>query len=290
VRTYESAQQFYAVPYLYTNETKLGMWLEGGDRYGSSSNRKNNFTPLLTNEFSSGPFGFQSEFRTGAGPLLQSIHEESQTQAYYRLKADYFHFTGFVDPNLLLVGGKYKWQPADLGPHDIRANESAFIEFGFDYGKFAVEFYSSGAVNIGAQEGSLFNNGTIGGGRVGLRYQSHSWLLNVIGGGDGGSGFNLSMYRANAEWVPDNMHRFVFSLLQRQLKFTGLDSNAVAVFSSEADSTTAAAWGYWRFKTRYWFGLMMAVESVKEQYGAPSLTNSENRVFPKAGAMMSLAF
>ena len=109
IKQYEIDQDFYARPEIYENETQLGMWLAVSSRYGASHDRANNFTPYLVNDFSAGPFGFQSELKTGAGPLLQTIHEEPQTQMYYRLKADYFHFTGMVDPNLLLVGQKYKW-------------------------------------------------------------------------------------------------------------------------------------------------------------------------------------
>ncbi|NJM09463.1 MAG: hypothetical protein HC883_00750 [Bdellovibrionaceae bacterium] len=66
-----------------------------------------------------------------------SIHEEAQVQSYYRMKADYFHFSGMVDPNLLLVGSRDKWSAADLKSEDVRANDSAFMEFGFDFGRWA---------------------------------------------------------------------------------------------------------------------------------------------------------
>lgn len=297
VRRYESAQQFYAIPEVYGNETSLGMWLEAGDRYGASQNRKNNFTPLLTNQFSSGPFGFQSEFRSGSGPLEHSFHEESQTQAYYRLKADYFHFTGMVDPNLLLVGSKYNWSKADLDLHDIRANESASLEFGFDYGHFAVEFGLGGAVNAGARVADLFHQETISISSVGLRYQNHSWLFDVFGGSTSQRGFDLGFTRANMQWS-DHNRRFMLSLIQRSIAFSGIDTDAwgatgnmtASTFATKANSYTAAAWGYWRFKTRYWFGLMAGLESTALQFGSPDLSSSENHLYPKGGGMISLTF
>ncbi|MGZ3721596.1 MAG: hypothetical protein ACXVA9_01615 [Bdellovibrionales bacterium] len=291
VRKYESAEQFYAIPALYSNETSLGMWLETGDRYGSSNNRKSNFTPLLTNEFSSGPFGFQSIFRSGSGPLLQSFHEEAQTQVYYRLKADYFHFSAMVDPNLLLVGSKYKWAAPDMSAHDIRANESALMEFGFDYEKFALELYLGGAASLGAREGDLFKQNNVGVPRVGLRYQNHSWLLNLMGGAGSRDGFTLSFIRANVEWLPNDGHRFVVSAIQRMTKYSGPDENINdLIFSTQSNSNTLAGYAYWKFKTRYWFGLMASIESLTLKYGAPDMINSEKHTYPKGGAMISLSF
>lgn len=290
VRRYESAQQFYPVPELYHNETSLGLWLEGGDRYGSSNNRKSNFTPLLINRFSSGPFGFQSEFKTGSGPILHTFHEESQTQTYYRLKADYFHFTGMIDPNLLLVGSKYKWSSPDLDAHDIRANESATLEFGFDYGAFALELYLGGAVNAGAREGDLFHGETFSIPRVGLRFQNHSWLVQALGGSATAKGFGLNFVRANVEWQPSSAQRFVLSGIERSLKFSGADAETGTPFTSGADALTLAGYGYWRVQTRYWIGGMMAVESLKQEYGRAASTAQDRKIYPKAGAMISLAF
>lgn len=280
---YDSDQQFYPVPEVYTNETSLGLWLMGGSRYGASQNRKNNFAPYLVDERSDGPFGFQSLFKTGSGPLLQSIHEETQTQAYYRMKADYFHFTGMVDPNLLLVGSKYNWASDDMSAHDIRANETAMLELGFDYKKFAIEFYS-GTVSIGARQNDYFRKNTVGLGRVGLRYQSHKWIFNILSGSSSVSDFQISFLRANIEWIPNRNYHFVMSAINRNLKFDGhVDENqSMPRFSVDSKSTTLALYGYMKFKKRYWGGILLSAENVS--------TNNETKLHPKAGAMVSLSF
>ena len=81
IEAYQSKQQFYAVPSLYKNQTSLIVWTSAGSRYGASSFRSNNFTPLIRNEESSGPFSYQHEILTGSGPNVDSVHDESQTQA-----------------------------------------------------------------------------------------------------------------------------------------------------------------------------------------------------------------
>lgn len=294
IRRYVSDQQFYPVPEVYKNATTLGLWLSTGSRYGSSKTRDNNFTPFLVNEFSGGPFGFQSIFTSGSGPLPQSIHEETQTQVYYRMKADYFHFSGMVDPGLLLVGDKYKWAANDLGPVDMRAVESAYVEFGFDYGKMALEFFLGGAIEQSARYGDLFARQNLGLPRVGLSYQGYTWKADVMGGSANSNGQAIHLLRANFEWEPSRNQRFLFSVIDRKLDFSGEDqvgpSHPVLTFQASNDSKTVAAYGYWRFKARYWAGLFLGYEHaiLRASQGA----NSDQKTLdaPKAGALISLSF
>jgi len=292
IQRYERDQQFYPVPEVYGNETSLGMWLVSSSRYGASRNRQNNFTPLLVNEYSSGPFGFQREFKTGAGPIPMSIHEEPQTQVFYRMKADYFHFSAMVDPGLLLVGQRYRWESNDLDNVDIRANDTAIVEAGFDYGRMAFEFHLGGATNLGARHGDLFNRGTLAVPKIGLRYQSRTWMLNVFGGSGSRSESKISILRANLEIQERKSRRFLISLIQRGMSFDGPDSRTpTTTFQVRGKSQTFAAYGYWRYRTRYWIGLMAALEKFDvEASGGGLPEKSDSMVVPKVGALMSLSF
>lgn len=290
IHHYESDQQFYAVPELYSNETTLGLWISTGSRYGASQNRQSNFAPLLINQRSEGPFGFQSEFRTGSGPLMQSIHEEPQTQAYYRMKADYFHFSGFVDPSLLLVGSKYHWFAKDMNSHEIRANESATLEFGFDYGKIALEFFLGGAVSMGARDEAYFQRSTMSAPRLGLRYQAFTWIADFQFGSGSKDGFDLSFWRANLELTPTRNTRWAISAIKKDMDFDGKSEDAQPVyFKVRTESTTLAAYSYRRFKGRYWVGAFISAEQFKKKFGE-NLEENGSDFFPKVGGMLSLSF
>ncbi|MGE3681187.1 MAG: hypothetical protein AB7G93_05615 [Bdellovibrionales bacterium] len=290
VQRYEKDQQFYPVPEVYSNETSLGLWLSAGSRYGASTNRDNNFTPLLINRTSSGPFGFQSEFRTGSGPLSHSLHEEPQTQAYYRMKADYFHLSAMADPNLLLVGSKYKWFENDLNALDARPVETATFEMGFDYGKMALELYLGGAINTAARFGEFFDRDSLSLFRTGIRYQGLNWMAQILGGSSSRSGFDLFFLRANLEWFPVKHRRYMISFIQRDLGYDGADSDTGTLFSAEANTRTAALYAYWRVRTRYWTGAFLAAEQASFSGAAGSSTDSKSAVYPKLGAMVSLSF
>ena len=288
VKNYESDQQFYPVPEVYGNETTLGMWLAEPSRYGASKHRQNNFTPFLTNEFSGGPFGFQSEFKSGAGPILMGVHEEPQTQIYYRMKADYFHFSAMGDPGLLLVGSKYKWFAEDMNDTDIRANDSTLLEFGFDYGRFAFEFHMGGATNVGARSDNFFARETISIPKIGLRYQTRTWTLNIFNGSGSGGHASLNIFRANLEMASVKFRRFVFSFINRTIGFEGPDIMANTPFQVTGESQTFAAYGYWRVKSRYWTGAMLAVENLDVTDNGR--TSGHKEIVPKFGALVSLSF
>ncbi len=137
VLEYSKDQRFYPVPQVYSNKTSLGLWMNYGSRYGKSTKRTNDFVPMIVSELSQGPFGFQSLLVTGVAPLKFSIHEEPQTQFFYRLKADYIHCSFFYDIDRFLIGEKtYKWISNDLDKYDDRVVELNHISGGFDYGNY----------------------------------------------------------------------------------------------------------------------------------------------------------
>ena len=95
LRNYNKRQKFYAVPQIYKNLTSLGHWFSSGGRHGTSSHRKKNLTPILSNEYSRGPFGYQHIFLTGSAPLDKLVHANVQSHFYYGFKAEYFKFAFF---------------------------------------------------------------------------------------------------------------------------------------------------------------------------------------------------
>lgn len=136
---YKKDQKFYPVPQIYQNRTSLGLWYNYGARHGKSQKRSNSMVPAVTSTLSEGPFGFQRTLVTGAAPMEFSVHEEPQTQFYYRLKANYVHFSYFYDIDRLLIGEEpYKWRIDDLDKYDDRVNEVHHLGGGFDYGNYAI--------------------------------------------------------------------------------------------------------------------------------------------------------
>jgi hypothetical protein len=208
------------------------------------------------------------------------------------MKADYFHFSGMVDPSLLLVGTKYKWSEVDLNATDMRANESAFVEFGFDYGKIALELFLGGATNIAGRYDSLFATTTTSLPRFGIRYQGFTWMFDLFGGAADSSGYKLSLVRANFQWTPSRNNRFMVSLIHRNMSFTGQADNddTHPTFSTDSKSNTAALYGYWRIKTRYWAGLFTSIEQ-NDLSGSRGSSSDERKItVPKGGALVSISF
>jgi hypothetical protein len=159
VLEYEQDQKFYPEPFLYRNRTMLGLWASALSRYGASSTRSNNFTPLLVDELALGPFRYQHLFLSGAAPNDMFLHHEAQSQLYYRFKAAYFHTSVFFDPNLVLVGQKYPWREEDFDhdDQDDRLSETLGIEFGFDWGPLAIELYPVVLGQAGVKVGDFFD-------------------------------------------------------------------------------------------------------------------------------------
>ena len=84
-----------------------------------------------------------------------SIHEETQTQVYYKFKADYFHMGVMLDPNMFLVPwGKYEWKREDLRKLDDRVNPNFALELGLDYSNFTIQWYID-ILNMGVNSDTL---------------------------------------------------------------------------------------------------------------------------------------
>jgi hypothetical protein len=178
-------QKFYAVPQLYHNRTSLGFWGSFFSRYAASSTRSNNLTPLLTNTFSSGPFRYQHIFFTGTTPNGILIHNEAQSQIFYRLKAAYFHASVLIDPNLALVGKNYWWRSSDLEDEDLddRLNEYAIVELGFDLGPVAVQLQPVSLAHAAIKQGNrAIVNRTVPLWRGGVRVVFPELTIEAMGG------------------------------------------------------------------------------------------------------------
>lgn len=178
VKNYAEVQSFYAVPQIYKNSTSIGYWLPLGNRYGSSSGRVAGLAPLIRNEYSQGPFSFQHLSLTGAGPIPDSIHEESQTMIFYGFKSSYIHFAGFIDPSLILAGVNYQWQEDDLSGLDERAVEASYISLGFDRGPFSITFFLNSHVFGGFSQENQFIKYTADMFRLGLTWRTAKFGLN----------------------------------------------------------------------------------------------------------------
>lgn len=178
---YVRSKDFYAVPQIYKNNTTLGLWVSGNSRHGASENRANNWAPILENQFSSGPYGYQHTFSTGAGPNSFFVHEEPQTQFYYRFKADYFHLGYYLDPTLILMGKRYRWFEDEMGSNEYRINDMNFIEVGFDYGSLSLLMQVSDEVQIGYKESeTVFYDGQLTLPKFGLEFRNHRFGMNFL--------------------------------------------------------------------------------------------------------------
>jgi len=204
VEKYSHDQLFYAVPEVYRNETSLGLWLSLGSRHGAND-RRNNLTPLLTDELSLGPFGYQHIIMTGSAPNRLLIHEEPQTQIFYAFKAAYFHASVFFDPNLVLVGGKYAWRYSDFSSTDAndRWVESFLIELGFDIGNFSLQIVpvSVASIGMGGKVGYRKSDQNLW--RIGPRFVHRLFQADITAGVTQGSRFSYA--RANLD-VPLSSH------------------------------------------------------------------------------------
>jgi hypothetical protein len=198
VEKYSHDQLFYPVPQVHRNETSLGLWLSLGSRHGAN-NRRNNLTPLLTDELSFGPFGYQHVIMTGSAPNRLLVHEEPQTQIFYSFKAAYFHASVFFDPNLVLVGSKYDWRYDDFagGRASDRWVESFLIELGFDLGNFSLQIVpvSVADVGMGGQMGFLRRTENMW--RIGPRFAHRLFQADVTAGATTNHETHLVFARSN---------------------------------------------------------------------------------------------
>lgn len=287
VRRYLREQKFYAQPVVYPKSTRLGLWQNFGSRYGSSNKRSNNFLPHLVDQHSSDLFSYQHRFITGSAPIPYSVHEESQTQFSYQFKASYFHFLTMVDPNLVLVGKNYLWQRGDFGSSDDRVNDSGILELGVDIGSWSIELYPANPVHYGVLAEDKFDQRVVLLHRLGFRYQSHLWNLQVMAGSgrlsDNTRDIALQFYRGNFGWNFGDRWNLRYSLIFRKLEMRKL-------FYYDSTSVTHFVLADLRIGKRYDGGGYFSVETHDNKYGSVSPLSSQSQIYPKVGGYFSLKF
>lgn len=277
LRAYDRTQKFYAVPQVYGNQTSLGYWFSFGSRHGKGEGRDNNFTPILSNEYSLGPFGYQHIMLTGSTPMGELVHEEPQTQFYYRFKADYFHFSVFYDPNsMLLRSDKYQWQRGDLEDGDDRHVERASVGMGFDFGPISL-FVRTGNAIHGHRRGDVLVNDKGDLAKYGAGYRNHLMRLDLILG----RGSRFSMERLNLGLDLWRDVSWDYSLIRRGYDDAGR-SLAEGV-GHRSGSLTNALYANLRRRRKYIYRAMLSHELLK-------VDGRGSESFLKAGVSASLVF
>ena len=311
VLEYEQDQKFYPAPFLYRDRTMLGIWASALSRYGASSTRSNNFTPLLVDELALGPFRYQHEFLSGAAPNDMFLHHEAQSQIYYRFKAAYFHTSVFFDPNLLRVGTKYSWREADVEDesHDDRLSETLGIEFGFDWGPVSLELYPAvlgqGAVVVGDYfdvhtEHNLW--------RAGARLTFPTWRVQIAAGANGLSDFNFRevevggveqfanfdtdwtyVYgRLNLSWRPRSELEVELSGIARTLDYQARSQDmGVADIDYQSLSLSTAAQATWDLSHRFSVGGHLIAEVQRRETAG---FDDGARILPRLGLFTGFWF
>ena len=215
-----------------------------------------------------GPFGYQHMILTGAAPNSLLIHEESQTQLFYRFKVDYFHMSLFTDPNSTLAGSKFNWQESDIKNGEFRAIEKNTIETGLYFGHFSLLLPPYSDVNLGIKareanvETFIFESKKLQLPRYGLAFQNHFIKFDFVAG-QGKTEFDsapthvaaeyvLDIVRLNAEYEFRQKYKLNGSYIQRKL--TSGD------FSS--DSTTGVFYLDYKNSYKYLTRGMLSVERV----------------------------
>ena len=294
LKRYNREQSFYPVPEVFENLTSLGLWHTFGYRHGGSSKRVSNFTPVLTDSYSSDIFDYQHTFVAGSAPIMNSLHEEPQMHSLYSFKASYFHFSALADPNLILVGRNYEWQDNDFDGPDDRWNSVSQIEMGFDFGHWAIQLYLADVYQVGMHNGMELENEVYSLGRVGMSYRTHKFgIYASLGSGsednEEGSGqiyhtsvnglrINLSLYRLwKADWT--------YSLIRREIDFQS------SQFHYDSEAMTHALYVSYPLSRRYRVGGFMSIESHSNGYTqATTAKESDSATYMKAGANFSLNF
>lgn len=289
---YVRSKDFYSVPQVYENKTTLGLWLSGNSRHGASENRANNWAPILENQFSSGPYGYQHIFLTGASDNMFFVHEEPQTQFFYRFKADYFHLAYYLDPSGILMGKRYRWFEQELGVGEYRANDVSFIELGFDYGRFSLLLQQSSEVQIGFKESKdIFYDGQLTVPKAGAEFRNHRYGFNFLVGSanenvrsddikDGTgtvigykiSEFSLDVFRFNYFRELNDKWKFKLSYITRN--FSVNDTNTI--------TNTYYVLGEYKYSYKYIFKTYVSDEHVQ--------TDDNNQHFLKVGFNANLVF
>lgn len=293
---YNREQDFYPVPEVYKNRTSLGLWEALGSRYGSSKKRTSNLAPVLTDSYSSDVFDYQHLFVTGSAPMPFGIHEEPQVHGYYGFKASYFHFAAMVDPNMILVGENYKWQPGDFDKEDDKVNDMSMIEMGFDFGPLSIQFYLMHVLQVGISAEDQLYTDVVGLPRFGLSWQNHLFKLEANYGQRETEGddrisptdsryerVSLSVARVNFSTFFLRHMNLMYSLIYRTTDLEGK-------FQYGSTSLTNALYADYIYRLRYNFGGYAAVERHENEFGVTSLKDGHESVYIKGGAYVSLSF
>lgn len=293
LKRYYREQKFYPVPEVHSNVTSLGLWHTFGYRHGGSSKRVSNFTPVLTDSYSSDIFDYQHTFVAGSAPIMTSAHEEPQVHSLYAFKASYFHFSALADPNLILVGRNYKWQDSDFEGPDDKWNNVTQIEMGFDFGHYTFQLYLADAYQVGIHNGLEMVNETFGVNRLGLTYRNHRWGIEASAGAgeekdEEGTGalytsrlsalrLNLTMYRLwRADWT--------YSLIRRELDYQS------SRFEYDSEAVVHALYVSYPWTRRYRLGGFASIESHSNSFTQSLVENSDSAAHFKLGLNFSLNF
>lgn len=264
VREYERDQVFYPMPEIYRNGTALGLWTSHGHKHGATASRPNDFTPVLYDELSLGPFGYQHRLVTGAAPMPFSVHTEVQTQIYYRFKAAYFHASAMFDPNLLLVGSEYDWQIDDLAADrpDMRITEALMVELGFDWGPVALQISPGALSMIAARSGDAFASEEHALFRFGPRITLRDWEAELLVGISDESSEHARWVRLNGTLNATEALVFDASVLVRRLELP-------AYQETEAELRT------WNVSDRAIAGSLQARYTLFGRYDAAARISAE---------------
>lgn len=283
INSYVRKKKFYAIPQVYQNQSTLGFWLVQGSRYGATESRENNGAPILETQYSEGPFGFQSTSFTGSSPNKYLLHEEAQTQFFYRFKADYFHLGFFFDPNLILVGSKYKWQIEDLENRDQRLFESALLEIGFDFGHFSLISIITSSARFAFRDPTYgFRDGDFNFSRHGIGYQNHLINLQAFYGSqtddssNAFSSYKFEFFRFNGSYLLNKELELQYSLISQSATENQTDYKVATLINAF----------YLKYDLNFKYQLAGMISLEKKDFESVS----ETEVYFKSGAKFSIRF
>ena len=279
LRSYKKRQKFYAIPQVYKNFTSLGYWFSLGGRHGTSSNRKKNLTPILSNEYSKEPFGYQHVFLTGSAPFNKLVHANVQSHFYYDFKAEYFRFSFFMDPNNILIQNqKYNWQQEDFEKEGSQHFESSMIRMGVDLGSFSFGF-SMGNLHNGIYTGNGFERPRQSRNlyKYFFGYQNHLFNTEITFGEAQGRYEIIDDYsflRYNLELDMWDDYSISYSLISYTYKYPDF---------AKTKGLTNAIFGSYRWNHKYIFKTMLGLELFGVDGGA-------SHTSPYAGVSVNLIF
>ena len=291
---YEERQQFYPIPQYNSNQTKIGSWAILGSRYANVGARQANFLPIVQDEFSEGPFGFQRVARSGLYPILWSLHDEPVVQVFYGINADYIHLEVFFDPLLVLIGKQYEWQKDQLNNIDDRLIENAGGEFGFNFGRFSI-FAAATLGSYAFRSDDQFELGSFGAPKLGLKFQHLYHVLSAYVGRstivtDFGNAKTLNFFRVNNQIRLSEAHQLRFSVLGRKITDAGY-SDKDKYFGYTGTAYAASGQWDWAINHRWTSNLLLSVENFAATVDLGSgRSNTTNANYPKLAGGATISF